>query len=96
MVQILSCCGCGKAGSCSSISVSSLGTSICHGCGPEKQKEKKKLSTGIWNQEDSDVLKNVHCWSSRHGAVEMNPTRIHEVAGSIPGLANWVKHLVLL
>ena len=24
---------------------------------------------------------------SRRGAVEMNPTRNHEVAGSIPGLA---------
>ena len=29
--------------------------------------------------------------SSLCGAVEMNPTRNHEVAGSIPGLALWVK-----
>ena len=30
-------------------------------------------------------------WSSHRGAAEMNPTRNHEVAGSIPGLARWVR-----
>ena len=34
--------------------------------------------------------------SSHHGAVEMNPTRNHEVAGLIPGLTQWVKDLTLL
>ena len=34
--------------------------------------------------------------SSRHGAVEMNPTRNHEVAGLIPGLTQWVKDLAFL
>ena len=29
--------------------------------------------------------------SSCHGAAETNPTRNHEVAGSTPGLAQWVK-----
>ena len=28
--------------------------------------------------------------SSRCGAAETNPTRNHEVVGSIPGLAQWV------
>ena len=34
--------------------------------------------------------------SSLCGAVETNPTRNHEVEGSIPGLTQWVKDLVLL
>ena len=34
--------------------------------------------------------------NSRCGAVEMNPTRDHEVAGSIPVLTQWVKDWALL
>ena len=34
--------------------------------------------------------------SSRRGTSETNPTRNHEVSGLIPGLAQWVKDLVLL
>ena len=34
--------------------------------------------------------------SSHQGAAETNLTRDHEVVGSIPGLAQWVKDLVLL
>ena len=33
--------------------------------------------------------------SSHHGTVEANLTRNHEVVGSIPGLAPWVKDPVL-
>ena len=34
-------------------------------------------------------------WSSYCGAAETNPTRNHEVVGSIPGLPQWVKDPVL-
>ena len=30
-----------------------------------------------------------------HGAAEVNPTRSHEVVGSIPGLTQWAKDLAL-
>ena len=32
-------------------------------------------------------------WSSHWGTEETKPTRNHEVAGSIPSLAQWVKDL---
>ena len=52
--------------------------------------DKKGLKTKAVKKEKE------HCWSSLCGAVEMNPTRNHEVAGSIPGIAQWVKDLALL
>ena len=37
------------------------------------------------------LFKTIAEGSSHHGAVEMNPTRNHEVVGSNPGLIQWVK-----
>ena len=34
---------------------------------------------------------NINNWSSHHGTAETTPTRNHEVSGSIPGLAEWVR-----
>ena len=50
------------------------------------KKKKGKQQVNLEN-----ILRN-----SYHGAVETSPTRNHEVAGSIPGLVQWVKGLVLL
>ena len=37
------------------------------------------------------MLERAGIWSSHHGAAETNPTRNHEVSGSIPGLTQGVK-----
>ena len=40
-------------------------------------------------------LRMIKFWSFRSGTAETNLTRNHEVAGSIPGRAQWVKYLAL-
>ena len=47
-----------------------------------------------WNEEERKQKKKSMGRSCR-GASEMNPPRNHEVAGSILGLALWVKDLAL-
>ena len=38
------------------------------------------------------VFKKItYFWSSRHGSLETNLTSVREDAGSIPGLAQWIK-----
>ena len=43
-----------------------------------------------------EEIKDIQIGSSHHGTAETNPTRNHEVAGLIPGLAQWVKDPAVL
>ena len=47
--------------------------------------------TPPWTPIEEIDFKGSHC-----GSAVMNLTRIHEDVGSIPGLAQWVRDLVLL
>jgi len=66
---------------------------------PEREERQK----GAQNIFEGRIAGNFHnlgkkktSRSSHCGAEKMNPTRNHEVAGSIPGFARWVTDLVLL
>ena len=60
----------------------------------------KKYNLPRLNQDEIEKMNrpftSTEIGSSCHGLVEMNLTSIHEDVGSIPGLAQWVKDLVLL
>ena len=72
-----------QAGGYSSDLTPSLGPSIWRECSPIKTKKRP-------NNNNNNLFQ-----SSRHGSVEMNLTCVHEDAGSIPGIAQWVKDPVL-
>ena len=60
-------------------------------CIPSIFKTGFRLSAVVGRMDVKDsIFRSSHC-----GAAEMNPTRNHEVFGSIPGLSQWLKDPVL-
>ena len=58
--------------------------------------EKIYVSITLVGKEERDKDQEKGSGRCRCGAAEMNPTRNHEVLGSLPALAQWVKDPVLL
>ena len=60
-------------------------------------KEHPSRGSDIWEVWKQQMPSQKCCrWSSHHGSVEMNLTSIHNDKDLIPGLAQWVKDLLLL
>ena len=53
----------------------------------QKSPSKSTIVFSLW----SLWIRKKWIWNSRHGSVEVNLTSIHEVSGSILGLARWVR-----
>ena len=74
-----------------------LGRQMRYPCPTNKYIRFRAIQNGRGQNTVNQVYFNKNfCRSSHCGALEMNLTRNHEVLGSIPGLAQWVKDLALL
>ena len=92
----IQCCYYADSGCCYGTgSIPGLRTSACWGCGQKrKEKSRKKGINKVPLSLGASYMEKSKCLSTRSsccGASEMNLTGNCEVAGSTPGLAQWIK-----